>query len=180
MGYFQRLFDAFLGHEAPPPPPAQAVDDAAQRSRLASLEMDVRERDDQIARMQKEYAALQAAGQRAAAGAGQDQLEQLFRKLALPMASFATLAALAAAGQELRVQDLIASFRLIEKQLMAAGLEQLEETGVSVSFDIALHQRMSGGSVSPGTPVTVRMPGYRFGGKVLLKAMVTARETDHE
>jgi molecular chaperone GrpE (heat shock protein) len=33
---------------------------------------------------------------------------------------------------------------------------------------------MSGGAVHAGTAVTVQLPGYRLGEKILLKAMVTA------
>ncbi|MBI1748710.1 MAG: nucleotide exchange factor GrpE [Acidobacteria bacterium] len=176
MGYFQRLFEALLGRETAP----AGGGEAEMRARLASIEMDLRERDRRIAAMQKEYAVLEASGQRAAAGAGQEQLEQLFKKLASPMANLSTLAAFSAAGQEPGIQDLLSSFRHLEKQLKAAGLEQVGNVGETVSFEVALHQRVSGGAVSAGTPVTVRLPGYRFGDKVLLKAMVTAKETNHE
>ena len=48
--------------------------------------------------------------------------------------------------------------------------------GGQVQFAVAGHQRMGGGGVKPGTPVNVRLPGYRFGEKVLIKAMVSAEE----
>jgi hypothetical protein len=39
---------------------------------------------------------------------------------------------------------------------------------------------MSGGTVHLGTPIIVRLPGYRMGEKVLMKAMVTTKEVDRE
>jgi molecular chaperone GrpE (heat shock protein) len=35
---------------------------------------------------------------------------------------------------------------------------------------------MSGGAVHAGSPVTVQLPGYRMGERVLMKAMVSAVE----
>lgn len=176
MSYFRQLMNALAGRPGPVAPTGSAVDPA----RIATLEMDVRERDERIAAMQKEYANLEAARQRAESGAASGQLEHLFKKLAAPLSNLAALVALAAEGREVAVADLASLVRGVEKHLKAAGLETVGEVGVAAPFDVALHQRMSGGTVSGGTPVTVRAPGYRFGGKVLLKAMVTAKETSDE
>jgi len=176
MSYFTRIWQALLGREAPAPPGA----DPELRARLASLQMDLRERDQRIAAMQKEYATLEAGGKRTAAAAGQDQLLALFTKLAPPLSNLAALAALAQAGKDVTVVDMAALLASLDQRLKAAGLEQIGSTGETAAFDVALHQRMSGGTVSPGSAVMVRTPGYRFGGKVLLKAMVTAQEAAHE
>jgi molecular chaperone GrpE (heat shock protein) len=176
MSYFSQLRDALLGRT----PPAPVSDDAEAKARLAVLEMDLRERDARIAAMQKEYANLEAAAKQAAAGAGADQLEQMFKKLAAPLSNLATLAAIAAEGREVAVADLISLLRTVEKHLKAAGLEAVGEVGAAVPFDVALHQRLSGGTVRAGVPVVVRTPGYRFGERVLLKAMVSAKEPADE
>jgi molecular chaperone GrpE (heat shock protein) len=176
MSYMKDLLTALLGRTRP----AAVPGDAAASARAATLEMDLRERDQRIAVMRKEYATLETSSKRAAAGAGQEQLEQLFRKLAAPLASLSTLAALCDAGREVAAADLVSLLRSLEKQLKAAGLEQVGTPGESLCFDVAVHQRMSGGAVSAGTPVVVRSPGYRCGGKVLFKAMVTSKETPHE
>jgi len=83
-------------------------------------------------------------------------------------------------GREVAAADLFSLLRTMEKHLKAAGLEAVGEVGAAVPFDVALHQRMSGGTVRAGASVVVRTPAYRFGGKVLLKAMVTAKETTDE
>jgi len=175
MSYFSELLNALAGRSQAAAPAGAPVDQA----RRAALEMDVRERDQRIAAMRKEYAHLAAAGQTAAAGAGQEQLQALFKKLAAPLSNLAALAALCEAGQEVAAADVVTLFRSVEKQLKAAGLEQVGGAGESVPFDVAVHQRMSGGMVSAGAAVVIRTPGYRFAGKVLLKAMVTAKETAH-
>ena len=176
MSYFGQLLDSLLGRARP----VAVAGDAETKARVAALEMDLRERDQRIAPMQKEYANLEAAGKRAAAGAGADHLGDLLKKLAAPLSNLAALAALCEEGREVAAADLVSLLRTLEKQLKAAGLEQVGKVGESVTFDVAAHQRMSGGTVSGGTTVTVRAPGYRFGGKVLLKAMVTAKEPAHE
>jgi len=172
MSYWAQLWDALTGHTPAAAPPANATP-----ARIAVLEMDLRERDERIAAMRKEYATLETAGQRTAAGAGADQLEQLFKKLAAPLSNLTALAAMSDAGREVTVADLLRLVRSVEKQLANAGLETIGEVGASVPFDLALHQRMSGGSVGPGATVVIETPAYRFRDKVLLKAMVTAKET---
>jgi hypothetical protein len=72
MSYFSELLNALAGRTQAAAPVGAPVDQA----RLAALEMDLRERDQRSAAMQKEYAHL------AAAGAGQEQLQGLFKKLA--------------------------------------------------------------------------------------------------
>jgi len=180
MSYFSELMNALTGRARPEAQPATVVAPTEAQARAAALEMDLRERDERIAAMQKEYGALDIEWLRAAAGAGEGQLRHLFKKLAAPLSNFAALAALTESGQAVEANDLAMLFRGIEKQLRAAGLESLGAVGETVSFDIAVHQRMSGASVSMGTPVTIRTPGYRFAGQVLLKAMVTSKESTHE
>ena len=152
------------------------MDEAGTRARIASLEMDVRERDAKIAAMKKEYTHLGESSRQAAEGAGSEQMEKLFRKLAAPLSTMAALATMAEEGQDVSAADIAALFRGVEKQLRAAGMEPTFQTGDTQMFDPALHQRMSGGAVSTGSPVVVRSPGYRYAGKVLLKAMVSSPE----
>jgi molecular chaperone GrpE (heat shock protein) len=174
------LIRALVGREGAVAAEKPGAAEAAWRARVAGLEMDLREREERMAAMQKEYSALEAQARAAAQAGGEQQLEQLLRRLVSPLAGLATLAALAEAGRPVEPKDLAAAFRSLEKQLHGAGLEQVGAVGERTAFDTALHQRLSGGAVSAGTRVTVRMPGYRWGQKVLLKAMVTAREVADE
>ena len=172
MTYFTRLLNALLGRDVSTAAPSDTV----SGSRLATLEMDLRDRDEQIARMKREYAALEADRQRAASTAGQEQMEKLLRKVCGPLSNLSTLAAAARAGKEVSAADMAGLVTNLEKQLAAAGLQCIGEPGAPADFDVALHQRMSGGAVHPGTSVTVQIPGYKLGEKVLQKAMVSAKE----
>jgi molecular chaperone GrpE (heat shock protein) len=138
--------------------------------------MELAERDQQIDGMRSEYAALQADKERASGHAGQYQLEKLFKKLVGSLGNLAILTAAAEAGREIEVGDLIQLIKGLEKELFRAGLEPLGYVGERTIFDVTFHQRMSGGAVHTGVPVSVQIPGYRMGGKILAKAMVTAGE----
>jgi molecular chaperone GrpE (heat shock protein) len=180
MSYFRELLNALAGKARPAAKPIVATGSAEAQARVAAMELDLREREERIAAMQKEYSALEIERQRAAAGAGEAHLRQLFKKLAAPLSNFAALVALTEAGQAVEARDLASLFRSIEKQFKGAGLEPLGVVGETVPFDVALHQRMSGAGVTLGTPVTIRTQGYRYAGQVLLKAMVTSKESAHE
>jgi molecular chaperone GrpE (heat shock protein) len=177
-GYFVRLLSALLGRQ-PAPAAAAAPDDRQYlelQARAAALETDLRQRDERIAQMKSEYDSLQAAKDRAEVAAGESRLERLFRSLSGPLANLTTLCALADAGQQLELGDLVGLIRSLEKELARAGLEPIGRVGQEAPFDVATHQRMSGGAVRPGAPVTVQLPGYRLGDKILLKAMVSAQQ----
>lgn len=180
-GYWARLFDALFGRreETPEPvatEPAAADEGVAElKGKLAGLEMDVQERDAKIEEMRKEYEALEAAKERAVFEAGQGQLEQVFKQVAGPLSNLMALVELAEVGRDVQAGDLAQLARDLEKQLERFGLQPVGQAGEETEFDAAVHQRMSGGGVRAGTPVRVRMPGYRLGEKVLLKAMVSAK-----
>ena len=63
----------------------------------------------------------------------------------------------------------------LERALAKAGLEQIGTVGETAEFESSAHQRMSGGDVHTGAAVVVRLPGYKLGGRVVLKAMVSAK-----
>jgi len=179
-GYWGRLWAALWGRDVTTAtgalcPPADEQTAECQ-ARVASLEMDLAERDQQIEQMRSEYAALELAKARALAGAGQEQLEKLFKKLAGVLANLMALTAMAEAGREVEVTDLTQLIRGLEKELARAGLEAIGRPGEKTMFETSCHQRMSGGAVQSGIPVTVHLPGYRLGDKVLLKAMVSTRD----
>jgi molecular chaperone GrpE (heat shock protein) len=188
------LVAALLGRDVPAPSEAAPVKEespaapapvaaapaneelAEARARVATLEMDLRERDERIEKQRSEYGTLRAERDRSVGQAGREELEKLLKRLAGPLSNLAALTALAEAGQEVQAPDLVSLIRGVEKELVRAGLEAVGKVGETARFDVRVHQRMSGGEVRDGTPVTVRLPGYRLGEKVLLKAMVSARE----
>ncbi|MFO7906131.1 MAG: nucleotide exchange factor GrpE [Planctomycetota bacterium] len=178
-GYFARLTAALLDRD-PPSATTALADESPQAlaARVASLEMDLKERDERIEHMRTEYETLQRAKDRVAAEVGQDGVEKLLKRLSGPLATLAGLTSMAEAGDEVETADLVQLIRDLEKTLARAGLARIGTVGEQADFDVAGHQRMSGGAVKPGTRVTVRLPGYRLGEKVLVKAMVSAEEQD--
>ena len=146
------------------------------RSRIATLEMDVQQRDEQIAAMKREYASVETARDRAAAAGGQEQSEKLLRKLCGPLSNLATLGAAVKAGKDVSAGDMADLVGDMQKALAGAGLQMIGEPGQATTFDTAAHQRMSGGGVHPGSAVVVRIPGFKLGDKVLQKAMVSGKE----
>jgi molecular chaperone GrpE (heat shock protein) len=141
--------------------------------RTAALEMDLRDRDEEIRRLRQEYDRLreQATRQQAEAAAG--GFEAVARKLAPLLSQLVTVQTLAEAGRALRIEDVLALFGKVEQSLTEAGLTRLGAVGAEEPFDTRRHQRMSGGDVRDGDPITVRFVGYRLGETVLLKAMVS-------
>ena len=174
--YFSRLLRAVLarrdsdGGDLPANATAQEL-----RARIASVQLELKSREEQIERMRREYASVEVARDRAASAGGQEQVERLLRKLCGPLSNLAVLAAAARAGKDVAAKDMASLVADVEKQLAAAGLLIIGASGEATVFDVALHQRMSGGAVHSGTPVVVRVPGYKLGEKVLQKALVTAR-----
>jgi len=175
-GYLYGICKALLGKS-----PATVTGDANElASRAASLEMDLREKNEQIEQMKREYANLEAQRDRAVDGGGQEQLEKLFKKLAGPLSNIAVLLACAERGEEVAAGDLAQLFKSLDKQFAAVGLETIGRPGQPAAFDSSIHQRVSGGTVRTGTPVSIELPGYRLGQKVIQKAMVSAAKDEQE
>ncbi len=177
-GLLRRMFSSLFGKN-PTAEPVYGRNEAALIARIATLEMDLQERDERITAMQREYSALSESMDRQSARVGQAQLEKTFKRLSGNLSTLAALIDLADSGREVDLHDVVVLFRVIERDFAAAGMERIGSVGEVCAFDPAVHSRMSGGAVSAGTVVTVHVPGYRMGRKILLKALVTPREATH-
>jgi molecular chaperone GrpE len=147
--------------------------DAGEVSRIAGLEMDLKERDARIERMQREFGIERQRADSAASGAVEAGIEDLVRHAASPFANLRAMRARHERGDEVRVADVLRLTDKIEKLFIERGLEPVGAVDDQVPFDSKLHQRMSGGDVSDGDPVRVRFVGYRFKDKIVAKAMVS-------
>jgi molecular chaperone GrpE (heat shock protein) len=173
-GYWRGVLEALLGRSSPGTTRAGAAE-----SRIRTLEIDVEDRDRRIEQMRREYAGLQASRDRDAGDAGRDQVARVFKRLAGTLSNLSALAAYQEAGRDVSAADFAALARSLEKDFAKAGLERIGAPGETAAFDASLHQRMSGGTVRDGVSVTVRIPGYRVGKQVLIKAMVAGPEDSH-
>ncbi len=177
-GYFRQLLAAILGRDVSPGNAQESDDPAKLKANVASLRLDVDERDERIAAMRGEYQQLEASKEQSTASAGQEELTALMKKLSGPLSNIAVLRDAAAEGEQVRANDLLQLFASLEKVLARAGLEVIGHSGEASHFDPVVHQRMSGGSVRDGVPVKIEVPGYRLGERVLQKALVSAEGND--
>ncbi|MGH8674648.1 MAG: nucleotide exchange factor GrpE [Burkholderiales bacterium] len=143
------------------------------RNRIAALELDLVERETELARVREEYERLRAQAERDQAGAASAGFEALARRLAPLLSQLATMQSLADGGRPVRIEDVLKLSGKLERVLNEAGLARIGTVGEEIPFDTRSHQRMSGADLEEGDPVSVRFVGYRLGATILVKALVS-------
>ena len=144
------------------------------RNRVASLELDLRQKDDEIAALREEYERLRQQGERERDSAASAGFDALARRLAPLLAQLATMESLADGERAPRLEDVFKLFDMLEKVLAEDGLARIGAVGEETAFDARRHQRIGGAEVDDGDRIRVRFIGYRMGENVLLKAMVSS------
>lgn len=145
-------------------------------SRIAGLEMDLKERDEQIEKLRQEFLLQSRQSEQAVAEAGTGALEELAKRAAPLLSQLSTLQTMADAGREVRAPDVLKLAGKLKQVLVESGLEPIGQAGQVCPFDTQMHQRMSGGDVQEGDAVKIRFEGYRFRDAVVTKAMVSREE----
>lgn len=143
------------------------------RNRVASLELDLRQKDDEIAALREEYERLRERGEHERDSAASAGFDVLARRLAPLLSQLATMEALAGSERGPRLEDVFKLFDMLEKALAENGLSRIGAVGEETTFDTRCHQRVGGAEVEDGDRIRVRFVGYRLGEAVLLKAMVS-------
>lgn len=143
------------------------------RNRVASLELDLRQKDDEIAALREEYERLRQQGQRERGSAASAGFDALARRLAPLLSQLATMEAMAGGERAPRLEDVLKLAGMLEHVLTENGLMRIGTVGEETAFDARWHQRIGGGEVDDGDSIRVRFIGYRMGENVLLKAMVS-------
>jgi molecular chaperone GrpE (heat shock protein) len=131
------------------------------------------EKDERIRALEAEYKALSERAAGDAAANTRENLRELFRRVAPPLAQLDEMRATAATGATARVEDVFKLVKALETALERAGLKAVGAVGEQTAFNARLHQRMSGGDVRDGDPVRVEFVGYELDGEVALRALVT-------
>jgi molecular chaperone GrpE len=168
-GFFQRLKTAWqLAQTAP--------NESDLHSQLASLKMDLADRDDQMQRLRDEFGRERQQKETAISSSVSSEIEQFSKKLAPLLSQLETMRSLHEQGRDIKIEDLLKLLGKMEKVVLSSGLEPIGTVGERSRFDSHLHQRMSGGDVSDGDPVRVRFVGYRFKDNILTKAMVSREQ----
>ena len=158
---------------ASPSPTPSADDRLTLSSRIQALEMDLEERDRQIAKMRQDFEIQRQQAESDRSGAGAAELTALAKRLAPYLCQIPTMRSLNDEGKEVRAADLFTLFGKLEKVLAEAKIRAIGTVGDVAPFDPRLHQRMSGSDISDGNLVRVRFVGYFFGDTILTKAMVS-------
>lgn len=143
------------------------------RNRVASLELDLRQKGDEIGALREEYERLRQQGKQDRDSAANAGFDALARRLAPLLSQLATMEAMAGGERAPRLEDVFKLFDMLERVLAEGGLERIGAVGEVTAFDMRWHQHMGGGEVDDGDMIRVRFTGYRLGEAVLLKAMVS-------
>lgn len=143
------------------------------RNHVAELELDLRQKDDEIAALREEYGRLRQQGERERASAASAGAAALARQLAPLLSQLATMESMLGGERAPRIEDVFKLFDMLEKTLADGGLARIGAVGEETAFDARWHQRIGGAEVDDGDSVRVRFIGYRMGENVLLKAMVS-------
>lgn len=143
------------------------------RNRVAALELDLRQKDDEIAALREEYERLRQQGERERNSAASAGFDALMRRLAPLLSQLATMESMAGGERAPRIEDVFRLFDMLERVLAEGGLARIGTVGEETAFDTRRHQRLGGTEVDDGDRIRVRFAGYRLGEAVLLKAMVS-------
>jgi len=103
-------------------PPAPGEDTAQLETRIAGLEMDLKQRDEQIVRLRQEFALQAQQAEQAVAQAGTSELEALAKRVAPLLAQLATLQAMSDGGRDVRPADVLKLAGKIKQVFLEAGL----------------------------------------------------------
>ncbi len=143
------------------------------RNRVASLELDLCQKDEEIGALREEYERLRQQGERERDSAASAGFDALARRLAPLLSQFATMESMSGSERAPRLEDVFKLFDMLERVLADGGLTRIGMVGEETVFDARWHQRMGGAEVDDGDRIRVRFIGYRLGETVLLKAMVS-------
>lgn len=116
-GILQRLLAALKG------------DDGAETQAIATLRLELAERDEEIARLRKEYALLREQSRSRVEQAGGKAVEDIARQCAAPLATISAMQGRQAEKGDLNPADLLQVALSFRKILAERGLEQIGVVG---------------------------------------------------
>jgi molecular chaperone GrpE (heat shock protein) len=169
-----KAWAGWSGNEPPGPAPEAGGPEAV----LARVRLELEGAQREIGRLREAYAQREAQAKADVEAAERDAVFRFARRVGPLLSQLSTMRALAGAGREVRIEDMLAMGRKLEGAFTEAGMVPIGEVGAEAPFDPKRHQRMSGGGVKEGDPVRVRFVGYTCGDQVVTKAMVSREEVE--
>ncbi|HHE07333.1 MAG TPA: nucleotide exchange factor GrpE [Chlorobaculum parvum] len=164
-GILRHLFSALKG------------DDGDDAQAVAELRVELVERDNEIARLKKEYALQREQCRAQVERAGGEAIEGIASQCAAPLATLSAMQARYAEKGDLNPADLLQLASSFRKILVERGLEEIGTVGQTQPYDPAFHQMLDGIRPQPGEPVLIRFAGFRFNGKLVAKAQAGAAKS---
>ncbi|ACF46349.1 hypothetical protein Paes_1324 [Prosthecochloris aestuarii DSM 271] len=162
-GILQRLFNVLKGG-------AGAENDRD----TAGLHIELAQRNEEIARLRKEYALQREQSRAQCLRAEGDAIEGIVRQCAAPLAAFSAMQARHREHGDLNPSDLFQVASSFQNILAERGLEQISVVGEQQPYDPAFHQMLDGTTPQVGELVQIRFVGFRFNGKLIAKAQAGA------
>ncbi|NTU54050.1 MAG: nucleotide exchange factor GrpE [Chlorobiaceae bacterium] len=141
---------------------------------VAALRLDLAERNEEVARLRKEYALQKEESRGQIDRAATEGIEGLIRQCAGPLATLSAMRARHREQGDVNPVDLFHVLASFEKILAERGLQPIGVVGEEAPYDPSLHQMLDGSRPQPGEPVQIRFAGYRFKGKLIAKAQAGA------
>jgi molecular chaperone GrpE (heat shock protein) len=161
--------------QSPNPPDNLAPPDALNYSAsLQSLRLELAERDKTITVLKQDLEQQKQKEDSRLETVRQGEIENMLSQLASPISQLLTQTYLVEQeGKEVEAQDILTVTKRLIRTLETQGLTITSSVGEQVSFDPNYHQPLSSTiEISPGTPVTVKMPALAHQQKLLKKALV--------
>jgi len=155
-------------------PVSQDAEDTvlALRRELATVQLERQETRDALERARAQMKALEETIARRVEDRVEARLQEFFANLVAPLSQLKLQEALIASGTEVASRDVMILVRQFTGAVEAAGVEPIGQVGETQAFDPEINQPVGEAILTPGAPVVVRFPGYRFRGRVLRKAFV--------
>ena len=140
----------------------------------AGLHIELAQRNEEIARLRKEYTLQREQSRAQSLRAAGEAVEGIVRQCASPLAVFSAMQARHREHGDLNPSDLFQVASSFQNILTERGLEQIGTVGEQQPYDPALHQILDGTTPQVGKLVQIRFVGFRFNGKLIAKAQAGA------
>jgi hypothetical protein len=160
-GLIKRILDTILRKDL-------EAENLQLKSKVASLQLDLEEKDKTISSLKTEYQRLKSQKDTLK----EDELIYLFNQISTPLTQLNTMRVLHEKGQEIKTKDVFTLLKTIEQEFEKRGFEKIGVVGEEVKFDSAIHQSITNDLLEEGDNVKISFVGFKKDNKIIKKALV--------
>lgn len=168
-GLIKRLLKGLLGKED-----KKNEETLSIKSKIGALELDIKEKEEEIAAIKKEYDILKNDTKQAIEGTNTKAFERVYKELTNPLSQLLAMKRFIESGRDLATEDIFKVVDQIITGIQGQGVKMIGNTGKTVCFDSSLHQPAGTEGIMEGDEVQIRFVGFRLGETILKKAMVSS------